>query len=62
MTAGEELLLLMFVAAVGIWCGVGVALKHTAMAWLALLVLAVVIAFVYFVVWHGGVTITIWHS
>ena len=60
MTAVEELLLLMFIGAVGIWCGIGVALKHTAMAWIALLVLAVVIAFVYFVVWHGGsVTITI---
>ena len=60
MTAGEVLLLLMFIAAVGIWCGIGVALKNAAMAWLALLVIAVVIAFVYFVVLHGGVTITIW--
>jgi len=62
MTAGEELLLLMFIGAVGIWCGVGFAIKQTAMAGIALLVLAVVIAFVYFVVWHGGLTITIWHS
>ena len=50
----------MFIGAVGIWCGIGVALKNAAMAWLALLVIAVVIAFVYFVVLHGGVTITIW--
>ncbi|HKF35908.1 MAG TPA: hypothetical protein VKB35_03325 [Ktedonobacteraceae bacterium] len=60
MTAGEELLLLMFVGAVGIWCGVGIALKHVAMAWIALLILAVVIGFVYFVVLHGSITITIW--
>ncbi len=60
MTAGEVLLLLMFIGAVGIWCGAGVATKHTSMAGIALLVLAVVIAFVYFVVLHGGsVTITI---
>jgi len=60
MTAGEELLLLMFIGAVGIWCGIGFALKHVAMAWIALLVMAVVIAFVYFVVLHGSITITIW--
>ncbi len=60
MTAGEELLLLMFIGAVGVWCGIGIALKNVAMAWIALLVIAVVIAFVYFVVLHGGVTITIW--
>jgi hypothetical protein len=60
MTAGEVLLLLMFIGAVGIWCGVGVATKHTPMAGIALLVLAIVIAFVYFVVLHGGaITITI---
>ena len=59
MTTGEVLLLLMFIAAVGIWCGIGVALKNAAMAWLALLVIAVVIAFVYFVVLHGSVTIRI---
>ena len=59
MTAGEELLLLMFIGAVGIWCGVGVATKHTSMAGIALFVMAVVIAFVYFVVLHGGITITI---
>jgi hypothetical protein len=61
MTAGEELLLMMFIGAVGIWCGVGVALKHVAMAWTALLVMAIVIGFVYFVVWHGSINITISH-
>ena len=59
MTAGEVLLLLMFIGAVGIWCGVGFAIKHTSMAGIALLILAIVIAFVYFVVLHGGVTIRI---
>lgn len=60
MTTGEELLLMMLIGAIGIWCGIGVALKHTAMAWTALLVMAVVIAFVYFVVLHGSINITIW--
>ncbi len=60
MTAGEVLLLLMFIAAVGIWCGIGFATKHMPMAGIALLILALVIAFVYFVVLHGGgVTIRI---
>ena len=60
MTAGEQLLLLMFIGAVGVWCGIGVALKNAAMAWLALLVMALVIAFVYFVVLHGSINITVW--
>jgi hypothetical protein len=60
MTAGEVLLLLMFIGAVGIWCGAGVATRHTSMAGIALLIITIVIAFVYFVVLHGGnVTITI---
>lgn len=59
MTAGEELLLLMFIGAVGVWCGIGVALKNVAMAWIALLILVLSIAFVYFVVLHGGITISI---
>ena len=59
MTAGEELLLLMFIGAVGIWCGVGVATKHMPMAGIALLIIAIVIAFVYFGVLHGSVTIRI---
>jgi len=50
----------MFIGAVGIWCGVGVATKHMPMAGIALLIIAIVIAFVYFVVLHGGaITITI---
>ncbi len=59
MTAGEVLLLLMFIGAVGIWCGIGFATKHMPMAGIALLILALVIAFVYFVVLHGGITIRI---
>jgi uncharacterized transporter YbjL len=59
MTAEEVLLLLMFIAAVGIWCGIGFATKHMPMAGIALLIIAIVIAFVYFVVLHGSVTIRI---
>ena len=60
MTAGEVLLLLMFIGSVGIWCGIGFATKHMPMAGTALLIIALVIAFVYFVVLHGGsVTIRI---
>ena len=59
MTAGEVLLLLMFIGAVGIWCGAGVATKHASMVGIALLVMVIVIAFVYFVVLHAGITIRI---
>ena len=59
MTKGEVLLLLMFIAAVGIWCGIGFATKNTSMAGIALLIIVLVIAFVYFVVLHSSVTIRI---
>ncbi len=60
MSAGEVLLLLMFIGVVGIWCGIGVATKHMQMAGIALVIMALVIAFVYYVVLRGGgTTITI---
>ena len=59
MTAGEVLLLLMFIATAGICCGISFAAKNMPMAGIALLLIVLVIAFVYFVVLHAGVAIRI---